>query len=67
MDKYVAQIHKRILLNHKNHAMMPSATPPMDLEVIIPSEASQTERQMSQDTTYTCNLKYDTNELTDKT
>ena len=47
--------------------MMPSATTPMDLEVITPSEASQTERQMSQDTTYTCNLKYDTNKLTDKT
>lgn len=59
----MAQIQKRVLLNHKNHAMIPSATTPMGLEVIIPSEASQTERQMPQDTTDTCNLKYDTNEL----
>ena len=35
----------------------------MDLEVVIPSEVSQTERQIQYDITYLQNLKYDTNEL----
>ena len=62
----MAQIYKRILLSHKNHAMTPFATTQMDLEIIIPSEPSQTERQISQDTTYMCNLNYDTKELIHK-
>ena len=37
----------------------------MDLEIIIPSEASQ--RQISDDITHMWNLQYDTNELTYKT
>ena len=39
----------------------------MDLEIIIPNEVCQTEKQISYDVTYTWNLKYDTNELIYKT
>ena len=42
---------------------MPFAATWMDLEIIILSEVSQTERQIPYDTTYMWNLKYDTNEL----
>ena len=35
----------------------------MDLEIVIASEVSQTERQIRHDITYLQNLKYDTNEL----
>ena len=35
----------------------------MDLEIVIASEVSQTERQIQHDITYLQNLKYDTNEL----
>ena len=38
----------------------------MDLEFIILSEVSQTERQISYDISYMWNLKYDTNELITK-
>ena len=44
---------------------MPFAATWMDLESIILSEVSQTEkRQISYDITYMWNLKYDTNEPT---
>ena len=46
---------------------MPFAATWMDLEIIILSEVSQTERQISSDITYTWNLKNDTNELIYKT
>ena len=39
----------------------------MDLEIIILSDLSQTERQIPYDITYTWNLRYDTNELIYKT
>ena len=40
---------------------MPFAATQMDLEIILLSEVSQTERQISYDT-HMWNLKYDTNE-----
>ena len=46
---------------------MPFAATWMDLEIIILSEVSQTERQISSHITYTWNLKNDTNELIYKT
>ena len=45
-------------------AIMPSAAPWMDLQIII---LSQTERQIPYDITYMLDLKYDTNKLTYKT
>lgn len=47
--------------------MIPSATTAWAWRLSYQVEASQLERQMPQDTTDTCNLKYDTNELIDKT
>ena len=49
----------------KKNEIMPFAATQMDLEIIIPSEASQ--RQISDDITHMWNLQYDTNELTYKT
>ena len=46
---------------------MPFAVTCMDLEIIILSEVSQTERQISYTISYMWNLKYDTNELIYKT
>ena len=46
---------------------MPFAATWMDLEIIILSEVSQTERQISYTISYMWNLKYDTNELIYKT
>ena len=46
---------------------MPIAATWMGLEIIVLSEVSQTERQMSYDITYMWNLKNDTNELIYKT
>ena len=46
---------------------MPFAATWMDLEIIMLSEVSQTERQVSYDITYMWNLKYDTNEVIYKT
>ena len=45
---------------------MPFSATWIDLETIILSETSQTERQMSHDITYMWNLKYNTSELTYK-
>ena len=39
----------------------------MDLEIIILTEVSQKERQISYDIAYICNIKYDANELTYET
>ena len=47
----------------KKNEMMLFAATWMDLEIIIPSEVSQKERQILCDITYMWNLKYDTNEL----
>ena len=38
----VVHIHNGILLSNKNNETIPSATPWMDLEIIILSEVSQT-------------------------
>ena len=46
---------------------MPFAATWTDLEMIILSEESQTERQIPYDITYMQNLKYDPNELIQKT
>ena len=51
----------------KKNEILPFASTWMDLEIIILSEISQTERQMPHDITYMWNLKYDTNELIYKT
>ena len=39
----------------------------MDLEIILPSEVSQKEKDKCQDITYMWNLKYNTNKLIYKT
>ena len=45
MDKEdVAHICKRILLRHKKNEIMPFVATQMDLEIIIPSEVSQKEK-----------------------
>ena len=45
MDKEtVVHIYNGILLSHKKNEMMPSAVTWMDLEMIILSEVSQTEK-----------------------
>ena len=47
----------------KRNEIMPFATTWMDLEIVIPSEISQIERQISYDITYMWNLKNVTNEF----
>ena len=47
----------------KKNEIMPFAATWMDLEIIILSEVSQAEKQISHDITYMWNLKYNTNEL----
>ena len=46
----------------KKSEIMPFAATWMQLEIIILSEVSQTERQILYDITYRWNLQYDTNE-----
>ena len=46
---------------------MPFVATRTDLEIIIPGEVSQRERQISYGITYMWNLKYDTNKLIYKT
>ena len=64
MDKEdVVHTYSGILLSHKRNEIMPFAATWMDLEIIILSEVSQKEKDISYDITYIWNLKYDTNEL----
>ena len=44
MNKDVVYIHKGLLLSHKNNEIMPLVATQMDLEFIIISEVSQTEK-----------------------
>ena len=64
MDKNVIHTYSRTLLSHKKR-IMPFAATWMDLENVILSEVSQTEREILYDIPYMWNLKRnDTNELT---
>ena len=61
MDKEdVVHIYNGILLTIKKNEIVPFAAIWMDPEIII---LSKSEKQISHDITYTCNLIYDTNEL----
>ena len=51
----------------KKNEIMPFAATWMDLEIIMLSEVSQTEKDKYHDTTYRGKLKYDTNELISET
>ena len=52
MDKNVAHIYNGILLSHKKNEIMPVAAMWMDLDIIIQSEVSQREGQISYDVTH---------------
>ena len=56
-------IQDGILLSHKKNQTVAFAATWIDLEIIILSETSQTERQILHEITYMWNLKYNTNEL----
>ena len=55
-------MYNGILLSHKKNEIMPSAATWMDLEIIVLSKISQTEKGKYH-ITYMWNLKNDTNEL----
>ena len=58
MDKEdMVHIYNGILLSHKKNEIMPSAATCMGLQIIILSEACQTESQILHDITYRWNLK----------
>ena len=57
MDKEdVVYIHNGLLLSHKKNEILPFATTWMDLEGIIPSEISQTEKDKSCMISLTCGI-----------
>ena len=60
----VVRIHKGRLLNHEMNEISPFAATRRDLDMIIRTDRSHTEEDMSYDITYRWNLKIDTNELT---
>ena len=58
MDKEdVVHIYNGILLSHKKNEIVPFAATWMDLEIIILSEVSQTEKDKCHDIPYMWNLK----------
>ena len=57
LDKDVVHIYNGILPSHKEKERMPFAATWIDLEIIILSEVSQTERQISHESTCMWNLK----------
>jgi len=64
--KDVVHIDNGILLSHTKNEIMPSAATCMDLEMIILSEGSQTEKDKYCMISLMWNLKYDTNKLISK-
>ena len=62
----MVHIYNGILPSHKKNEIMPFAATWMDLEIIILSEVSQTEKDKYH-ITYMWNLKYGTNEPVYKT
>ena len=57
MDKKsVVQMYNRILLSHKKTEIMPFAATWMDLEIIILSEVSQTEKDICHKLSLMCGL-----------
>ena len=65
----VIHISKGILLSHRKNELMPLAATSIDLESIILSEVSQTEKDKYHMTSLICEIqkKNDTNELPYKT
>ena len=57
MDKDVVYVHNGILLSHKKSEIIPFAATWMDLEIVILSEVSQTEKITCHGVTYMWNLK----------
>ena len=56
-------LHKKTTVGVKSPiSLMPFAATWTDLEIIILSEVTQTEKEILHDITYMWNLKYDTNE-----
>ena len=63
IKKIICNIYNGKLPSHKKNETMSFAATWIDLEIIILSETSQTERQILHEITYMWNLKYNTNEL----
>ena len=64
MDKEdVVHIYNGILLSHKKNEIMPFAATRMDLEMIILSEVSQTEKDEYHMISLKYGINYDTEEL----
>ena len=59
----VVHIYNGILLSHKHNEIMPIIATWMQLENLILSEVSQTEKKIPYDITYMWFLKHGTNEL----